>query len=63
MRPPFCWGLNLLPNFQKGGAWQDLNFEMEVAGKEGGNFLQGGLQFYKKNKLKSRQDGFNGEKL
>ena len=25
--PPFCRGrLNLLPNFQRGGAWQDLNF-------------------------------------
>ena len=25
--PPFCWGggLNLQPNFQKGGALQDLN--------------------------------------
>ena len=46
-------GLNLLPNLQKGGAWQDLNFDRGVAGKEGGNFFQGGgggggLQFYKK---------------
>ena len=27
--PPFCRGggrLSLQPNFQKGGAWQDLNF-------------------------------------
>ena len=35
--------LNLLPNFsKKGGAWQDLNFEKGVAGKEGGNFFRGG---------------------
>ena len=51
------WGverLNLLPNFQKGGAWQDLNLERGVAKKEGGNFFRGGwLQFYEKNKLKS----------
>ena len=40
--------LNLLPNFQKGGVWQDLNFERGVAGKEVGNFFQEGLQFYKK---------------
>ena len=52
--PPFLLGgLNLLPNFHKGGAWQDLNFETGVAGKEGRNFFQEGLQFYKKNKLKS----------
>ena len=45
--------LNLLPNFfKKGGAWQDLNFERGVAGKEGGSFFQGGLQFYKKTQLK-----------
>ena len=40
--------------FKKGGAWQDLNFEREVAEKEGGNFFpwEGGegvgLQIYKK---------------
>ena len=46
-------GLNLLPNFQKEGFWQDLNFEREVGGIEGGNFFQGELQFLqKKNKLK-----------
>ena len=28
-------GLNLLPNFQKGGTWQDLNFYRGVAAKEG----------------------------
>ena len=42
--------LNLLPNFQKGGGLTDLNFERWVAGKEGGNFFQEGLQFYKKKK-------------
>ena len=33
---------------------------MEVAGKEGGDFFQGGLQFSYKNKLKS--EIFNDEK-
>ena len=33
---------------QKGGAWQDLNSERGVAGKEGGNFFQGGLEFLQK---------------
>ena len=27
--------LNLLPNFQKGGAWQDLNFERGMLEKRG----------------------------
>ena len=47
-------GLNLLPNFQKGGrAWQGLNFERGVPGKEGLTFFRGrGYNFYKK-KLKS----------
>ena len=41
--PPFLlWGVNILPNFQKGGAWEDFNSGREVAGKEGGNFFQGG---------------------
>ena len=31
-----------IKTFQKGEAWQVLNFEREVAGKEGGNFFQGG---------------------
>ena len=35
------------------GARQDLNFERGVAGKEGDNFFQEGLQFLQKNKLKS----------
>ena len=49
--PPFCrggvggWGLSLQPNFQNGGAWQDLDFYMGVAEKKGGDFFQGGLQF------------------
>ena len=38
----------LLPNFQKGGTWQDLNFEKGAAEKEGGNFFQGGLQLLQK---------------
>ena len=50
VHPPFCreeggGGLSLQPNFQKGGAWQDLNFYREVAGKERDDFFQGGLQF------------------
>ena len=58
--PLSAGGLNLLLNFQKGGPWQDLNFESGVAGKEGGNFFQGELQFYKKNYLKS--EIFNDKK-
>ena len=55
-------GLNLLPNFQKGrGAWQDLNFEKEVAGKDGCDVFQGeGWNFYIKNNLKS--EIFNDKK-
>ena len=58
MHPPpslfFCWGeLNLQPNFQKGGVWQDRNFKRGVAGKEGSDFFQGGCNFHIKNKLKS----------
>ena len=40
--------LNRQPNFQKGEAWQDLNFMRGVAGKEGGNFSRVGLQFLQK---------------
>ena len=49
-------GLNLLQNFQKGGPWQDLNFERGIAGKEGVTFLWGeGVQFLQKKKqLKSQ---------
>ena len=47
-------GLNLLPNFQKGGAWEDFNFERGVVGKEGVTFFRGeGLQFYKKRKKRN----------
>ena len=53
--PPFCWGreMNVLPNFQKEGAWQDLNFKRGFAGKEGVTFFRGACKFYKKTKLKS----------
>ena len=46
-------GFNLLPNFEKGGVWQDLKFESEVAGKKGAIFFRLGCNFYRKNKLKS----------
>ena len=47
-------GLNILPNFQKEGAWQDLHFERGVAGNKGVTFCSnGGCIFYIKNKLKS----------
>ena len=41
-------GLNLLPNFQKGGggAWHDLNFERGLLEKKGA-FFRFGVQFYK----------------
>ena len=53
-------GLNL-PNFQKKGASQYFNIERSASGKEEGKFFQeGGLQFYKENKLKSGI--FNDEK-
>ena len=38
--------MNLLPNFQKGWAWQDLSFKRGFSGKEGCNFST-------KNKTKS----------
>ena len=63
MHPPFLLGgLNLLPNFQKGEAWQVLNFEREVAGKEGGNVFQGGgkVAILQKKQLKS--EIFNDKK-
>ena len=41
VHPLSVGGLSLLPNFQK-GAWQDLNFWREVAGKEGVQLLEGG---------------------
>ena len=55
--PPICWGLNLVPNFQKEGAWQEINFLRGIAGKRrGGGWLfqggGGGCNFYIINKLK-----------
>ena len=56
MHPPFLLGeggggggrgLNLLQNFRKGGAWQDLNFE-RAAGKEGGEILTKNLVTFKR---------------
>ena len=35
--PPFwCERLSLLPNFQKVGAWQEVNFQWGIAAKDGG---------------------------
>ena len=59
----FCWGgvgVELPTKFSKKGAWQDLNFQRGLAGKEGSNFFQGGLQFLQKKQLKS--EIFNGKK-
>ena len=46
-------GLSLLPNFQKGGAWQNLSSQISgsqrvVAGKDRGDFFEGVLQFLHK---------------
>ena len=52
--PPFCWGgggegLSFQPIFQKGaGALTGSQFLEGFAGKEGGDFLQGRLQFLHK---------------
>ena len=55
-----AWGLIFLPNFQKGGAWQDQFSDLSIS--EGGCWeTQGwlfsgeaaGYSFYIKNKLKS----------
>ena len=44
--------LVLRPTFQKQGAWQDLNFLKEAAGKEEvSEFFQGACSFYIKNKI------------
>ena len=56
--PPFLQGggeggVSLQPNFQKGGAWQDLNFKRGLLGKRGVTFFLGGLQLSYKNELKS----------
>ena len=58
--PPFCREVEPQPNFQKGGSWQDLNFQRGVAGKREMIFLGGGCNFYIKNKLKF--EIFNGKK-
>ena len=51
---PFCrQELNLLPNFQKGGALTGPQLLDGVVRKEGATFLRRGCQFYIKNKLKS----------
>ena len=57
-------GSSLLPNFQKRGAWQDLNFDRRLAGKEGVTGQRGGgggYSFFIKNKLKS--EIYNDKKL
>ena len=58
--PPsvFCWGVNLLSNFQKRVAWQDV---ICVARKEGVTFFRGSCSCYIKNKLKS--EIFNDKKV
>ena len=52
------WGLNLLPNFQKGRDLQDLYFERVLLGKRRVTLFRG-LQFLQK-KLKS--EIFNDKK-
>ena len=52
--PPCAQGggeLSLQPNFQKGGAWQDLNFYRRVPRKEGWLFSGGLLFSHKKIKI------------
>ena len=53
--PPFYFGegLNILPDFQKGGPWQDLNFQR-------GDLLQGVAAF---TWLKLKSEIFNGKKV
>ena len=45
---PFCWEFEPPTKFSKRGAWQDLNFERGVAGKEGVTFFKGYCHFYQK---------------
>ena len=49
-------GVNLLPNFQKGGGFTRPQFLEGVAGKEGGDLFPrgGGCSFYIKNKVKDK---------
>ena len=54
-------GLNLLPNFQKGGGLAGSQFLEGVAGKEGSPFSgEGAFRFYRKKKLKT--EIFNNKK-
>ena len=56
LSPPLSAGgarLKLLPNFQKGGASQDLIFERRIAGKKRVTFFRKGCNFHTKKKLKS----------
>ena len=51
VQPPFLLGgggLNLQPNFQKGGGFDRTSTFGGVAGKEGGEFFQGGVHFSQK---------------
>ena len=42
-------GLNILPNFQKGGGvWQDLSFKREVGGREEGDLFEGRVATFTK---------------
>ena len=46
VHPPFLqggWASNQI--FKKGGAWQDLNFQRGVAGKEEDDFFQGAREW------------------
>ena len=58
--PPFCRGLSLQPNFQKGGVDRTSTLE-EGCWERGSDFFQwGGCNFHIKNKLKS--EIFNDKK-
>ena len=46
---PFCWGLNLQPNFQKGRGLAGHQLLEGIAGKEWGDFFQGGAMFTQMN--------------
>ena len=64
--PPFCWGggeggVNLLPNFQKGGSLTGPQFLEGVCWERGGWLFSEGVKFFDKNKLKS--EIFNDKKV
>ena len=65
--PPFCWevgGWTSYQIFKKGRAWQNLNFEWGVAGKEMRNFFQGGgAAIFTKKKNKPKPEIFNDKKV